>query len=62
MTTDFSEFDFPGGVIMNGDLAHVQEIKTFNEPFFRENVTESIARAWYDGDWTRHPSRIDSQS
>ncbi len=55
LDTKGAEFDFPGGVIMNGDLAGVQEIKTFNEPFFRENVTESIARSWYDGDWTRHP-------
>ena len=48
-------FDFPGGVIMNGDLSKVEEIKTFHEPFFRENVTESIARAWYDGNWSKHP-------
>ena len=55
LDTKGTEFDFPGGVIMNGDLGHVQEIKTFNEPFFRENVTESIARAWYDGHWAKHP-------
>jgi hydrogenase large subunit len=61
LDTKGTAFDFPGGVIMNGDLAHVQEIKTFNEPFFRENVTESIARAWYDGDWTRHPFDEDTE-
>jgi hydrogenase large subunit len=55
-----TQFDFPGGVIMNADLKGVQEIKTFNEPFFRENVTESIARAWYDGDWTKHPFEEDT--
>jgi len=55
LDTKGTEFDFPGGVIMNGDLGHVQEIKTFNEPFFRENVTESIARSWYDGHWSKHP-------
>jgi hydrogenase large subunit len=55
LVTKGTEFDFPGGVIMNGDLGHVQEIKTFNEPFFRENVTESIARSWYDGHWAKHP-------
>ena len=55
LDTKGTEFDFPGGVIMDGNLAGVREIKTFNEPFFRENVTESIARSWYDGDWTRHP-------
>ena len=60
LDTKGTEFDFPGGVIMNGDLAHVQEIKTFNEPFFQDNVTESIAHAWYDGDWTRHPYEEDT--
>jgi hydrogenase large subunit len=55
LDTKGASFDFPGGVIMNGDLAGVREIKTFGEPYFRENVSESIARAWYDGDWTRHP-------
>jgi hydrogenase large subunit len=56
-----TRFDFPGGVIMNGDLKNVQEIKTFGEPFFRENVTESIARAWYDGDWSKHPFEEDTE-
>jgi hydrogenase large subunit len=55
LDTKGTQFDFPGGAIMNGDLGHVQEIKTFNETFFKENVTECIARAWYDGDWTKHP-------
>jgi hydrogenase large subunit len=55
LDTKGTQFDFPGGVIMNGDLAHVEEIKTFQEPLFRENVTESIARAWYDGNWSKHP-------
>ena len=50
-----TQFDFPGGVIVNGNLSSVHEIKTFDEPYFRENVSECIARAWYDGDWTRHP-------
>jgi hydrogenase large subunit len=49
-------FDFPGGTIMNGDLRTVHEITSFDEPYFRENVSESIAHAWYDGDWTRHPN------
>jgi hydrogenase large subunit len=49
------QFDFPGGTIMNGDLSTVKEIKSFDEPYFRENVSESIAHAWYDGDWSRHP-------
>ena len=60
LDTKGTQFDFPGGVIMNGDLSKVQEIKTFNEPFFKENVTESIARSWYDGNWARHPYEEDT--
>jgi len=48
-------FDFPGGTTMNGDLGNVKEIKTFEEAYFKDNVSECIARSWYDGDWTRHP-------
>jgi hydrogenase large subunit len=55
------QFDFPGGTIMNGDLGTVKEIKAFDEPYFRENVSESIARAWYDGDWSRHPWEEDTE-
>jgi hydrogenase large subunit len=50
-----TRFDLPGGTIMGGDLASVKEIKSFNDAYFRDNVTESIAHAWYDGDWTKHP-------
>jgi hydrogenase large subunit len=55
LDTKGTRFDMPGGTIFNGDLANVREIKTFNDPYFKENVTESIAHAWYDGDWTKHP-------
>jgi hydrogenase large subunit len=55
------QFDFPGGTIMNGDLGTVKEIKSFDEPYFRENVSESIAHAWYDGDWSRHPWDEDTE-
>ncbi|PYQ58870.1 MAG: hydrogenase 2 large subunit, partial [Acidobacteria bacterium] len=50
-----TKFDLPGGTIMNGDLATVKPITHFGDPYFQENVSECIARAWYDGDWTRHP-------
>jgi hydrogenase large subunit len=48
-------FAFPGGTIMNGDLGTVRQIASFDEAYFRENVSESIAHAWYDGDWSKHP-------
>jgi len=48
-------FDLPGGTIMGGDLGTVRTFADFEDPYFRDNVTESIAHAWYDGDWSRHP-------
>ena len=53
-------FDLPGGTIFDGDLATVKEIKSFADPYFRDNVTESIAHAWYDGDWAKHPYEEDT--
>jgi hydrogenase large subunit len=55
LDTKGSRFDLPGGTIMNGDLSTVREIKSFDEAYFKENVSECIARAWYDGDWNKHP-------
>ena len=50
-----SGFDLPGGTIMDGDLAGAKAFRGWEDPYFRDNVTEGIAHAWYDGDWTRHP-------
>ncbi|HVP68741.1 MAG TPA: nickel-dependent hydrogenase large subunit [Anaeromyxobacteraceae bacterium] len=50
-----TKFDLPGGTIVNGDLSTVKPIKSFKDPYFEKNVTESIARSWYDGDWQKHP-------
>jgi hydrogenase large subunit len=47
-----TEFDLPGGTLIDGE---VRAITDFNDPYFRDNVTENITHAWYDGDWTRHP-------
>ena len=57
MPTDVAgtAFGLPGGTIMGGDLGSVKPIGSFADPYFRDNVTESIARSWYDGDWDRHP-------
>ena len=50
-----TSFDLPGGTIMGGDLKTVKPISSLNDKYFQENVQESIARAWYDGDWSKHP-------
>ncbi len=55
-----TEFDLPGGTIMNGDLGSVKPIESFDDPYFRDNVKEGIAHSWYDGDWSRHPWEEDT--
>jgi hydrogenase large subunit len=55
-----TKFDLPGGTIFNGDLKTVKAITSFEDPYFQKNVSECIAHAWYDGDWTRHPYEEDT--
>ncbi len=55
-----TEFEMPGGVIMNKDLGGYRPITSFNDDLFRDNVAESIAHSWYDGDWTKHPWEEDT--
>ncbi len=50
-----TKFDLPGGTIFDGDLKTARPITGFTDPYFKDNVAESIARSWYKGDWTRHP-------
>lgn len=50
-----TSFDLPGGTIMDGNLSSFRPISSFTDPYFRDNVQEGIAHAWYDGNWTRHP-------
>ena len=62
LDTKGTQFDFPGGVDHERrPVVACRRSRTFNEPFFKENVTESIARAWYDGDWTQHPFEEDTE-
>lgn len=56
-----TKFDMPGGTIMGGDLASVKPISSLNDEYFKKNVEESIARAWYDGDWSKHPWEEDTE-
>ncbi len=55
LNTRGTEFDLPGGIIMNGDVKGARAFTSTEDPFFRDNVAECIARSWYSGDWTRHP-------
>jgi hydrogenase large subunit len=58
--TRMTAFDLPGGVVWNADLSRVRPVASWNDAYLRENVTESIARAWYDGDWQRRPWEEDT--
>lgn len=53
--TQGTTFAMKGGTIFDGDLATAKEITSFEDPYFRDGVAESIAHSWYDGDWSRHP-------
>ena len=55
MDTKGTTFELPGGYIPAGDIGKFTPIQNFNDPFFEDNVQESIKHSWYDGDWTRHP-------
>ena len=50
-----TRFDLPGGTVFNGDLAGATKIASFEDPYFRDNVAESVAHSWYEGNATRHP-------
>ncbi len=53
--TKGEQFDMMGGTIFKGDFGGAKAITGFNDPYFKDNVQESIARSWYDGDWQKHP-------
>ena len=55
LDTKGSELDLPGGTIFGGDLSTAKAITRFEDPYFKENVTECVAHSWYQGDATRHP-------
>ena len=55
MDTKGTAFELPGGYIPNGDISKLTAIKSFDDPFFEDNVKESIKHSWYEGEWNRHP-------
>ena len=61
LNTKGTEFDLPGGTVMNGDLSTIKPITSISDEYFKSNVEESIARAWYDGDWSKHPWEEDTE-
>ncbi len=50
-----TQFDLPGGTIMDGDLGTYKAITSFEDKYFADNIVEGIAHSWYEGDGERHP-------
>jgi hydrogenase large subunit len=63
LNTKGTEFDLPGGTVMNGNIKDPANLKftSVSDENFKTNVEESIARAWYDGDWSKHPWEEDTE-
>ncbi|MGZ6123567.1 MAG: nickel-dependent hydrogenase large subunit [Myxococcales bacterium] len=55
LDTKGEKFDMPGGTIFGGDIAGVKPISSFRDEYFRDNVAESVAHAWYEGSGELHP-------
>jgi hydrogenase large subunit len=55
LDTRGTEFDLPGGTIFDGKLESYKPISSFQDPYFRDSIEESIAHSYYDGDWKKHP-------
>jgi hydrogenase large subunit len=60
MDTKGTVFALPGGYIPGGDVGKFTAFKSYNDPFFRDNVKESVKHSWYEGDWDRHPWEEDT--
>lgn len=50
-----TQFDLPGGYMMNGNLSNVHAFATAADPVFRESVTEDVTHAYYKGKAPLHP-------
>lgn len=44
-----TQFALPGGHIAGGNLASFKEIKTHNDAYFKDGVSESVKHSWYQG-------------
>jgi hydrogenase large subunit len=50
-----SEYDLPGGYILDGDLSRVRPFKTSADPEFRQAVAEDVTHSYYAGKGRLHP-------
>ena len=50
-----TQFDLPGGVIMDGDLSGARAMYNWRDEKFRSAVNEDVTHAWYRGDGALPP-------
>ena len=50
-----SNFDLPGGVILDGNISSAKTLYTAADTEFRHAVTEDLTHAWYKGNEPQHP-------
>jgi hydrogenase large subunit len=55
LDTKGTQFDLPGGYIMDGNLGGVHAFKSFADDEFRKGVEEDVAHAYYEGNEPKHP-------
>jgi hydrogenase large subunit len=55
LDTMSTQYDLPGGIIMNGDLSSYRPISGPNDETWRRGVTEDSTRAYYQKDGPLHP-------
>ncbi|MBI4967632.1 MAG: nickel-dependent hydrogenase large subunit [Rhodospirillales bacterium] len=49
MDTKGTQFGLPGGYIEGGDIAKFKPFTSYQDPYFRDNVAESVKHSWYKG-------------
>ena len=50
-----TQFDLPGGVIMDGNLASVRPVENWRDEAIRTAVAEDVTHAWYVGEGAQQP-------
>ncbi len=56
-----SNFDLPGGVILEGNISNPKTLYTAADTEFRHSVAEDLTHAWYKGNEPQHPWKGETQ-
>ncbi len=50
-----TQFDMNGGIVYNSDFSKMRVLKDHKDAYLIDNVTESVAHAWYENGAPKHP-------